>query len=192
MNWIEIVSAILGLSCVFLAGRNSKYNFWVGYVYNIFLFILFMRQHLYSAMILQPVAFALNAFGQWRWSHPREGEKSSSDPKRLKVSRMSVAHWAFAAALIIVFGALWALYLQDTNDPSPYLDSYILMVTFLAQYMSAQKKLECWIVWLLVNFANIILYISSGLYVMPVVSLLYLANGIWSLISWRKLYTSNE
>ena len=48
MNWVEIVSAILGLSCVFLAGRGSKYNFWVGYVYNIFLFSLFWHQHLYT------------------------------------------------------------------------------------------------------------------------------------------------
>ena len=42
MSWVEIISAILGLSCVFLAGRNSKYNFWVGYAYSIFLFILFL------------------------------------------------------------------------------------------------------------------------------------------------------
>ena len=42
MTWVEIISAVLGLSCVFLAGRNSKYNFYVGYVYNIFLFVLFL------------------------------------------------------------------------------------------------------------------------------------------------------
>ena len=41
MTWIEIISALLGLTCVFLAGRNSKVNFWVGYAYNIFLFVLF-------------------------------------------------------------------------------------------------------------------------------------------------------
>lgn len=192
MSWVEIVSAALGLSCVVLAGRNSKYNFWVGYIYNVFLFVLFWRQHLYSAMILQPVAFALNVFGHWRWTHPREDEKSSSDPGSLKVSRMSAAHWAIAAGLIAICGAGWALFLKETADPSPWLDSYILMVTFLAQYMSAQKKWECWIVWLVINVANIVLYISSGLYVMPVVSALYLINGIWSLISWRKLYQTEN
>ena len=46
--------------------------------------------------------------------------------------------------------------------------------------------------WLVVNAANIALYVSSGLYLMPVVSALYLANGIWSLISWKKLYNKNE
>ena len=66
MSWVEIVSAILGLSCVFLAGRGSKYNFWVGYIYNVFLFVLFWNQHLYSAMLLQPVSFGINLYGHWR------------------------------------------------------------------------------------------------------------------------------
>lgn len=188
MNWWEIISAVLGLSCVFLAGRGKKTNFYVGYIYNVFLFVLFWRQNLYSAMILQPVAFAINAFGHWRWTHPREDEVSSSDGKSLKVSRMSLQGWAIAIGLIVVCGAGWALFLKETADPSPWLDSYVLMATFLAQYLSAQKKWECWIVWLVVNVANIALYISAGLYVMPVVSLLYLINGIWSLLAWRRMY----
>ena len=201
MSWIEIISALLGLSCVFLAGRNSKYNFWVGYVYNIFLFVLFWRQHLYSAMLLQPVSFAINAFGHWRWTHPREEERSAADECRLKVGHISKERWPGIALMVCVFGAVWAMCLDwlpvkwpdvFQPDPSPWLDSYLLMFTLLAQYLSAQKCWECWIVWLVVNAANIVLYITSGLYLMPVVSLLYLANGIWSLISWKKLYNKNE
>ena len=29
---IDLVCSILGLTCVFLAGRGSKANFWVGYL----------------------------------------------------------------------------------------------------------------------------------------------------------------
>ena len=36
---IDLVSSVLGLTCVFLAGRNSKYNFWVGYLYTTALFL---------------------------------------------------------------------------------------------------------------------------------------------------------
>lgn len=193
MGTVEIISAALGLSCVFLAGRNSKYNFWVGYVYNVFLFALFWHQQLYSAMLLQPVAFAINIYGHWHWTHPREDERSAADASSLKVSRMGVRSIMAAMGFVLVFGTAWAIFLKnETADPAPWLDSYVLMLTFLAQYLSAQKKWECWIVWLLVNAANIALYISAGLYVMPVVSLLYLANGIWSLISWRRLYNSES
>ena len=193
MTWVEIISALLGLSCVFLAGRGSKYNFWVGYVYNVFLFCLFWHQHLYAAMILQPVAFAINAFGHWRWTHPREEERSASDEKSLKVSSISRGRWAILIAMALCGGFVWAQCLQHfTEDPAPWLDSYILMFTFLAQYLSAQKKWECWMVWLLVNTANIMLYISSGLFIMPIVSILYITNGIWSLLSWHHKLEKGE
>ena len=201
MNWIEIVSAILGLSCVFLAGRGSKYNFWVGYVYNIFLFVLFWRQHLYSAMLLQPVAFGINLYGHWRWTHPRDDERSAADASALRVGSLKRGELISLLLSAALLGALWALVLEwlpsrwpdvFAADPNPWLDSYLLMATLLAQFLSARKCWECWIVWLVVNCANIVLYISSGLYVMPVVSALYLANGIWALVSWRRKLRRNE
>ena len=35
---VDLISSLLGLTTVFLAGRNSKYNFWVGYLYTAALF----------------------------------------------------------------------------------------------------------------------------------------------------------
>ena len=188
MQWTEIISSVLGLTCVFLAGRNSKYNFWVGYAYNIFLFILFWKQRLFAAMILQPVSFAINLYGHYHWTHPKAEEQSADDPSRLKVSNLTGNQWSGMLLIVLLAGSVLASLLSDkTSDPSPWLDAYILMFTFLAQYLSALKCWECWIVWLVVNAANIALYLSSGLVVLPIVSVLYLANGIWSLISWKKL-----
>ena len=194
MTWVEIVSAVLGLSCVFLAGRNSKYNFYVGYVYNIFLFVLFMHQHLYSAMVLQPVSFIINAYGHYRWTHPRDDERSAADSTRLKVGNVAAARIPLYVLAVLAATTAWSLVLKFVFvDPTnPYLDSLMLMLTLCAQYMSARKYWECWIVWLLVNVGNATLYILSGLYIMPVVSALYIANGIWSLVSWRKMYKNNE
>lgn len=194
MTWVEIVSAVLGLSCVFLAGRNSKYNFYVGYVYNVFLFVLFMHQHLYSAMILQPISLIINAYGHWRWTHPREEERSAADSSRLKVGNIPPRHLALYVLAVLGASVAWAFVLKFVfDDPTnPYLDSLMLMLTLCAQYLSARKYWECWIVWLLVNIGNATLYILSGLYIMPVVSALYIANGVWSLVSWRKMYKNNE
>lgn len=194
MSWVEIISAVLGLSCVFLAGRNSKYNFYVGYVYNAFLFALFLHQHLYSAMILQPISLAINAYGHYRWTHPKENERSASDSGRLKVGNIGKGRIAMYVLVVLVAATAWSFVLKYAfNDPAnPYLDSLMLMLTLCAQYLSARKYWECWIVWLLVNIGNATLYILSGLYLMPVVSALYIANGVWSLVSWRKMYKNNE
>lgn len=192
ISWVEIVSAVLGLSCVLLAGRNSKNNFWIGYVYNIFLFILFLNQHLYAAMALQPISFAINVYGHWHWTHPKEEEQAASDSARLKVGKVSKKEWYIFAAIILAGGFILGTVLNRTQDPSPWLDSYILMFTLLAQYLSARKYLECWMVWLIVNIANLTLYLITGLWAMAIVAFLYLANGIWSLIGWKKLHDNND
>ena len=202
VSWLELVSVIAGLTCVVLAGRNNKYNFWVGYLYNILLFMLFWQRHLYSAMLLQPISFGINAFGHWRWTHPKEDEKSAGDASALKVSRLDMRGWCVDLTIVVVAGAVWGYVLSKLGtswwteifspDPTPWLDSFVLMLTLLAQFLSAQKKWDCWIVWLIVNIANITLYISAGLVFMPIVSALYLANGLWSLWTWFKLYKEGK
>lgn len=77
MNVFDIIAAILGLVCVFLAGRGSKYNFYVGYLYSAALFLLFWERNLLASLMLQPVSLVINAVGHYRWTHPREGEASS-------------------------------------------------------------------------------------------------------------------
>jgi nicotinamide mononucleotide transporter len=202
VSLLELISVVTGLTCVVMAGRNNKYNFWVGYLYNILLFLLFLQQHLYSAMLLQPLAFAINGFGHWRWTHPKQGEQSSSDSNSLKVSLLTWPQRGLSFAIVAVCGVAWGFVLSKLGidwflgvfspDPTPYLDSIVLMMTLLAQFLSALKKWDCWIVWLLINVGNIILYISAGLIFMPIVSGLYLINGIWSLLTWYDLYKKEK
>ena len=78
------------------------------------------------------------------------------------------------------------------NDGRATIQSVKNSDILVAQFLSARKCWECWILWLLINIANIILYISAGLYVMPIVSALYLANGIWSLVSWKRKFNDHE
>jgi len=202
VSLLELISVVAGLTCVVLAGRNNKYNFWVGYIYNILLFIMFWQRHLYSAMLLQPIAFAINAFGHWRWTHPRSGEESSKDSSALKVSTLTNQQRLKGVLIVLVAGTIWGFVLSKlgttwfkntfTPDPTPYLDAFILMITLGAQYLSAQKKWDCWIVWLVVNVANITLYLSNGLIFMPIVCVLYIINGLWSLLTWYKLYKNKQ
>ena len=62
----------------------------------------------------------------------------------------------------------------------------------LAQLLSALKKWDCWIAWLLVNVTQIVLHLSVGNVLMSVVSALYLINGLWSLYTWIKLYRKQK
>jgi nicotinamide mononucleotide transporter len=190
---IDLIASILGLTCVFLAGRNSKYNFWVGYLYTIALFFLFWNRDLYASLLLQPISLSINILGHYRWTHPREGEASSQDASALKVSMLSWPWRIMCVSVVMMVAALWGWTLDNLfpADPHPYLDCTVTVLILTAQLLSALKKWDCWVAWLLVNITQLILHVSVGNFFMSIVSGLYLVNGIWSLITWMKLYKKN-
>lgn len=187
---IDLVTSALGLTCVFLAGRGSKYNFWVGYFYTAALFLMFWNKHLYASLLLQPVSLVINVMGHYRWTHPRSNERSSEDRSALRVSMLTWMQRVYAAAAVLLIAAVWGWSLDTLfpDDPHPYLDSCVTVLILVAQWLSAQKKWDCWIAWLLVNITQLILHISVGHVFMPIVCSLYLVNGIAALWKWMKLY----
>ena len=193
MNWIDLICSVLGLTCVFLAGRNSKYNFWVGYLYTTALFVLFWKQNLLAMLLLQPVSLAINILGHYRWTHPREEERSSEKNNELKVSMLTWPQRGLAAGFVLLVALVWGVLLDRLYpaDPHPYLDCCVTVLILMAQLLSAMKKWDCWVAWLLVNCTQIALHVSVGNYFMSIVSGLYLINGLWSLWTWIKLYRKN-
>ncbi|MBO4924388.1 MAG: nicotinamide mononucleotide transporter [Bacteroidales bacterium] len=193
MNWLDLLASILGITCVVLAGRNSKYNFWVGYLYTTALFALFWQNNLVASLMLQPVSLGINIMGHYRWTHPKDDEKSSQDSKALKVTMLSWPERILCifAVFIIAFAWGWLLDRLFPADPHPYLDSCVTVLILMAQFLSAQKKWDCWVAWLIVNVTQMALHLSVGNFFMPIVCGLYLINGIISLLNWGKLYKKN-
>ena len=187
---IDLLSAVVGLTTVFLAGRNRKSNFYVGYFYTILLFFIFWQKNLYANLILQPISLGINIMGQYRWSHPKEGEESAAGDGGLKVSMLSWKGRGLVVAMVPVLALLWGWLMSRLfpANPLPYLDCCVTVLILTAQTLSAMKKWDCWIAWLFVNVANLTLYLKAGLVFMPIVSGLYLINGIWSLFTWYRLY----
>ena len=129
---IDLITSIAGLTCVFLAGRNSKSNFWVGYVYSALLFLMFWNKALWANMLLQPISLGI-----------------------LKVSMLSWPQRAVSVAAIFALGWLWGWLLETlTHDPVPYLDACVTALILVAQFLSALKKWDCWVAWLAVNITQ--------------------------------------
>ena len=199
VSLIEILSVMTGLTCVYLATRAKVANFWVGYAYNVLLFILFYQKGLYSSMLVQPVSFIINFYGHYRWTHPKKGEENSRN--QLKVTLMS--HQSRVRFIIQTFaiGVVWGFLLTYIDDifpgvfreaQRPFLDAFVTVTILTAQYLSAQKKLECWAAWFTVNVTNITLYILAGLVFLPMVSAGYLVLAFFGFAMWRKQFKANN
>lgn len=193
MDIFDVIAAVLGLVCVFLAGRGSKYNFHVGYLYSAALFFLFWDRNLLASLMLQPVSLMINVVGHYRWTHPREGEESAEKTEELRVSALTPVGRVVAVGMVFVIASVWGLLLDRLfpADPHPYLDSCLTVLILVAQTLSALKKWDCWVAWLFVNIVQLALHLSVGNVCMSVVSALYLANSIVSIRRWVGKYRRN-
>jgi len=199
VSLIEILSVVTGLTCVYLATRAKVANFWMGYLYNIMLFILFYQKGLYSSMLVQPISFIINFYGHYRWTHPRSGEENSI--QQLKVTLMSNGKRLYFVVQLFVLAAIWGFVLTYIDDlfpaifsqaQRPFLDAFVTMAILTAQYLSAQKKLECWAAWFTVNVTNITLFILAGMVFLPMVSAGYLVLAFFGFTMWRKQWRENN
>ena len=199
VSLLELLSVTAGLSCVFLATRGKVLNFWVGYLYNILLFFMFLQKHLYSSMLVQPISFVINFFGHYRWTHPAQNEKDRKE--QLKISILTNRERLGLLAVVAAFTVCWGFLLSKLNiwwpdifpmARAPFLDAFVTAFILLAQYLSAQKKLDCWGAWLVVNVTNITLYIKAGLVFMPLVSAGYLILAFFGFAMWRKQMKAQE
>ncbi len=199
VSLLEIVSVISGFTCIYLATKTKVANFWVGYLYNILLFFLFYQKGLYSSMLVQPVSFAINFFGHYRWTHPKKEEENRNH--QLKITLLTNGKRIYFVLQIIVLAALWTVVLMNLDKifPSwfgearqPMLDAFVTMTILTAQYLSAQKKLECWAAWFTVNITNVTLYILAGMVFLPMVSAGYLVLAFFGYAMWRKQWKNNN
>ena len=195
VSCLEALSVIAGLSCVFLAVRAKVFNFYVGYIYSVLLFILFFQKNLYSSMMLQPISLVINAIGHYRWTHPHRNEENKKHELKitLLIKQQRILMLATLAGLTLGWGFAMAhvnLWMPWPVIPSslPYLDAFVVMTILTAQWLSAQKKLDCWVAWTTVNITNMTLYAMRGLVFMPFLSAAYLVMAFFGARIWYRKY----
>ncbi|MDR1680906.1 MAG: nicotinamide riboside transporter PnuC [Prevotellaceae bacterium] len=198
VSYLEVLCTLAGLVCIVLAMRARVANFWLGYLYNMLLFPLFLQKGLYASMLLQPVGFAITLIGHYRWTHPRKGEENRRHG--LKITRLGARAWI---ATLLVAGALtvgiglaisnlhrWIPDMRPAQQP--FLDSFILTAILTAQWLSAQKKLDCWAAWMTVNVVNTIRYPFGGLLFLALESGCKIGIASFGFLHWRKTWKAER
>ncbi|MDH4059084.1 MAG: nicotinamide riboside transporter PnuC, partial [Cyclobacteriaceae bacterium] len=78
------------------------------------------------------------------------------------------------------------------NEPSafPYLDSFVTVMSIVATYLMVQKKVECWIIWILVDMVATGLYFAKGIKFVGIEYLAFCFLAAFGLWKWMREYRS--
>ena len=90
-------------------------------------------------------------------------------------------------SLFIFTGLILGFILKTYSNASfPWIDSMATAASFLAQYLIAKKKIENWIIWIIVNIVYIVIYVQKDLQLYSVLYCVYLLLAIHGYYQWRK------
>ena len=74
-----------------------------------------------------------------------------------------------------------------TDSPVPWGDAFTTALSILAMWMLAQKYLEQWGVWMVVNAVSAALYFWKGMTPTAVTYVVYTIVPIFGYIKWRRM-----
>jgi len=79
-----------------------------------------------------------------------------------------------------------------TDSPVPFWDALTTALSIVATWMLAQKKIEHWLLWVLVDVLSIGLFIVKELYPTTVLFAVYAVLAIYGYLEWRKELNPKE
>lgn len=181
MPFIEIIGAVTGVASVWLLTRQNALGWPLGLVYIVISMFLFFKARLYGEFVAHIVFFILSVYGWLNWSRRGSGAATSLLPQFLS-SRERIVYLIIAATLA---GGTGFIFQKFTNNALPYLDSLVMSLSFVAMWLSAHKKIENWVLWILVNLISVGIYLSLGLYVYALLYCLFLAQAFNGFFTWK-------
>lgn len=181
MSWFELVAAVITVVSIWLATKENIWYYPTGLVALVMYTWVYFNAKLYAESVLQVVCFALMLYGWYEWLH------GGAHKTQLPVTR--APRWAWLAGIIIGAigsGAVIAFQIYFTDNPNPYVDSSLFVWSLIAQWWTARKWIENWILWIVVNTVSVPLYVYRELWPTAV---LYV--GLWILaivgyVQWRR------
>ncbi|MFK4294274.1 nicotinamide riboside transporter PnuC [Bacillus sp. RC250] len=186
-SYIEIFASVMGIINVWLLAREKVSNFLFGMITVAVFLYIFTTQGLYALAVLAAFQFIFNVYGWYYWI------ACSGEEKVKPTVRLDLKGWIIYILFILVAWIGWGYYqVRYLESTSPYLDALNAVLGLVAQFMLSRKILENWHLWILYNIVSIVIYISTGLYVMLVLAIINLFLCIDGLLEWKKNHKERE
>lgn len=190
MNYLEIIAVVFGVVAIWLASKGRVVNFGIGLVNCVLYGILFGREGLYSGMILQGIYFVINLYGLYSWRKPEV-----DTDKELKIMWLTMKERVLVGVVIVATGVLWGMGVkygaqllpENIQEPQyPMLDAILTTASIVAQILLTHKKIDNWVMWVLVDVVYIGLFLMVGMYWTAGLYVVYTGIAVNAVKMWNE------
>jgi nicotinamide mononucleotide transporter len=187
-NLVEIIGAILAFIYLILEIKR-KWFFWiVGIISSTFYVYIFFKAGLFAEMGLNFYYILMSFYGLYCWKFALK-----SDNENLGFNHITTrALYILLVLFVVLFGSVLIILNQFDSAQVPVPDALIAVLSIIATWMAAKKIVECWYIWIFVNFFATCLYVHQKLYPTAVLFIVYSILSFVGLIEWRKSVKKND
>lgn len=180
MSGLELLASTLGVIAVWLTVKQNIWCWPIGLVMVLLYSWIFFEVKLYSDMLLQMIYAILQIYGWVLWTQRRQ---AAERPVSVLGPRSMLSGLATGAAVSLALGAAMAHF---TDAAQPWLDAALTGFSLVAQVWMAQKRLQCWPLWLVLDVIFVGLFLYKMLYLTAALYALFTLLAIQGWHQWRR------
>lgn len=143
--------------------------------------VIIFQQQLYGELVENIFYVITTTIALFIWIKNYNKEEKEVEARRLSQRGILIYSSIFIIGTLVLYGIL-----SRTNDPQPFLDAVSTVPAFLAQILLMTRYREQWIMWLIVDIATLILWISIGNIFMIMQYIFWILNCIYGYIKWSE------
>jgi len=187
MQLTEWIAAALGLVNVLLVVRRSVWNYPFGLAMVSLYFFVFWDAKLYGDAVLQIFFLLINLYGWVNWQRSR---RTAGEVVVTVLTPARRLQWALGTvAACLAFGFALGAY---TDAAAPMIDGSVAATSVAAQLLLARRRLENWVLWILVDIVAVGLFYSRGLYPTAALYAVFLVLASLGLVAWYRALKQKE
>ena len=186
MSWVESCAVALALAYVVLAIYQNRWC-WVAAIISALIYILiFWQVQLYLEAALQGFYIGMAVYGWRAWG------AGAVEPEKPIETWPWRYHLLACISLLTLTLLLGTLMVRWTDAAAPYVDAATTVSALLATWLVAQKILENWLYWIVIDLISVGLYINRGLDLTAALFMGYVVLALAGFWEWRKHYSTQQ
>ena len=206
---IEFVAMAFGILSVYFSKKANILVYPTGIVSTALYVYLLSRWQMYGDLIINIYYTLMSIYGWWVWSRV-----DAHTHQHIPITKATHKDWLLTLG-IFVFTSAFVIFvyrhyqvmpnelglsdsvkyvwehlktgkLSEIRKITPYLDTFTTGAAFAAMWLMANKKLESWILWIVVNIASVPLYFIKGYGFTGIQYFIFLVMAFYGYKEWKE------
>jgi len=182
-HYIELLGTIFGLLYIFFSIKQNIWCWPIGLISSVIYVSVFFNAKFYADMGLQLYYVFISIYGWYYWIYG--GKSTSKNQLEVTTTGLKLGFLLFLVNLGLFLFISFVL-VNFTDSEIPYWDALTTAASIVATWMLAQKKIEHWILWIIVDTVSLGLYIYKELYATVILFAVYTVLAFFGYLEWKK------